>query len=140
ELTCVPIDSPEGRSYLKAMAASANFAWANRQCIGHFAQEALQKVFGKDKQLALLFDVAHNMAKFEQHEVDGKQVEVLVHRKGATRAFPAGRQEIPEVYRDVGQPVIIPGDMGTASYVLVGTEHAMKETFGSVCHGAGRVM
>jgi tRNA-splicing ligase RtcB len=140
ELTCVPIQSPEGQSYLKAMAAAANFAWANRQCIGHFAEEALQAVYGKDQKLSLLFDVAHNIAKFERHKVDGKDVDLLVHRKGATRAFPAFRKEIPEVYKSVGQPVIIPGDMGTASYVLVGTDRALFESFGSVCHGAGRVM
>jgi tRNA-splicing ligase RtcB (3'-phosphate/5'-hydroxy nucleic acid ligase) len=140
ELTCVPIQSPEGQSYLKAMAAAANFAWANRQCIGHFAEEALQSVFGKDQKLTLLFDVAHNIAKLERHRVDGKEVDLLVHRKGATRAFPAHRDEIPKVFHDVGQPVIIPGDMGTASYVLVGTERALFESFGSVCHGAGRVL
>jgi tRNA-splicing ligase RtcB len=140
ELTCVPIQSPEGQSYLKAMAAAANFAWANRQCIGHFAEEALRKVFGKEHKLTLLFDVAHNIAKFEQHKIDGKDMNVLVHRKGATRAFPAGRNEIPRAFHDVGQPVIIPGDMGTASYVLVGTDRALSESFGSVCHGAGRVL
>lgn len=140
ELACVPVESPEGKRYLSAMAAAANFAFANRQCISHWAQEVVDALFGKNTRLSLLYDVAHNMAKFETHQVSGKERLVLVHRKGATRAFPAGRKELPEVYSKIGQPVIIPGDMGRASYVLVGTERALAESFGSVCHGAGRLL
>lgn len=139
ELACCPIDSPEGRQYLSAMSAAANFAFVNRQCIAHYVRETVEKMF-PGTELKLLYDVAHNMAKFENHLVDDQMKQVLVHRKGATRAFPAGREELPEVYRQTGQPVIIPGDMGRASYILVGTELALRETFGSVCHGAGRVM
>ncbi len=140
ELSCCPINSPEGRQYLGAMAAAANFAFANRQCITHFIRQVVKKVFGKDHAVDLIYDVAHNMAKFEKHNVDGETKEVLVHRKGATRAFPAGRDELPSDLRPWGQPVIIPGDMGRASYVLVGEKRALSETFGSVCHGAGRLM
>ncbi len=140
ELSCCPINSPEGRQYLGAMAAAANFAFANRQCITHFIRQVVRKVFGKDHAVDLIYDVAHNMAKFEKHNVDGETKEVLVHRKGATRAFPAGRDELPSDLRPWGQPVIIPGDMGRASYVLVGEKRALSETFGSVCHGAGRLM
>ncbi len=140
QLACVPIQSPEGQSYLAAMRASANFAWANRQVILHFLRGSLEKLFGRDVRVDLIYDVCHNIAKQERHEVDGKKRTVLVHRKGATRAFPPGHREIPEAYRAIGQPVLIPGSMGTASWVLVGTELAMKETFGSVCHGAGRLM
>lgn len=139
ELACCPINSSEGKQYLAAMAASANFAFANRQLIAHWIRECVGKQFA-GAQLDLLYDVAHNMAKFERHNAYGIDKEVLVHRKGATRAFPAGRAELPEVYRSTGQPVIIPGDMGRASYILVGTDRALNETFGSVCHGAGRVM
>lgn len=139
ELACCPVDSPEGRQYLSAMSAAANFAFVNRQCIAHYVRETVEKMF-PGTELKLLYDVAHNMAKFENHLVDNQMKQVLVHRKGATRAFPAGREELPEVYRQTGQPVIIPGDMGRASYILVGTELALRETFGSVCHGAGRVM
>lgn len=139
ELACCPIQSPEGKQYLAAMAAAANFAFANRQCIAHLIRETVAKQF-PDAQLELLYDVAHNMAKFEMHNAYGIEKEVLVHRKGATRAFPAGRAELPPVYRQTGQPVIIPGDMGRASYILVGTQRALNETFGSVCHGAGRLM
>ncbi|MBZ0189856.1 MAG: RtcB family protein, partial [Candidatus Obscuribacterales bacterium] len=140
ELACCPIRSPEGENYLGAMAAAANFAFANRQCITHFIRQVVKKLFGTDTHLKLIYDVAHNMAKFEIHMVDGKEQSVLVHRKGATRAFPGGRKELAEVFSKTGQPVIIPGDMGRASYVLVGTERALEETFGSVCHGAGRLM
>ncbi|MFQ5818038.1 MAG: RtcB family protein, partial [Terriglobia bacterium] len=140
QLACVPVHSPEGRDYLAAMNAAANYAWANRQAMTHFTRRALQRVLGPETEVRVVYDVAHNIAKRERHVVDGKEREVLVHRKGATRAFPAGRPEVPEVYRDVGQPVLIPGSMGTASYVLVGTEKAMEETFGTVCHGAGRRM
>jgi tRNA-splicing ligase RtcB len=140
QLACVPIQTPEGRDYLAAMAASANFAWANRQAITHFTRKAFEKIFGPEAKLRVVYDVAHNIAKRERHRVDGEEKEVLVHRKGATRSFPAGAPELPAGYRDVGQPVLIPGSMGTASFVLVGTEKAMEETFGTVCHGAGRAM
>ena len=143
ELACVPFKSTEGQSYFGAMAAAANFAWANRQAITHWVREAFAEVFGESPEslgLEVIYDVAHNIAKIEEHEVDGKKMKLIVHRKGATRAFAAGHPQIPQVYRDVGQPVLIPGDMGTASYILVGTEKAMQETFGSTCHGAGRVM
>lgn len=140
QLACVPINSPEGQSYLGAMRAAANFAWANRQAITHFVRGAFRRMFGEQVHLRVVYDVAHNMAKHEQHMVNGKLRDVLVHRKGATRAFPPGHPEIPERYRAIGQPVLIPGSMGTASWVLVGCERAMQETFGSVCHGAGRLL
>jgi tRNA-splicing ligase RtcB len=140
QLACVPIQSEEGQAYLAAMRAAANFAWANRQGIMHFLRKAFQKVFGPGTRLDLIYDVCHNIAKHERYQVDGKKRDVLVHRKGATRAYPPGNWEIPSAYRDVGQPVLIPGSMGTASWVLVGAEGAMRETFGSVCHGAGRLM
>lgn len=137
QLACVPIRSREGRDYLGAMAAAANFAFANRQMITHWVREAFSHVYGTG-ELRVVYDVAHNIAKEEEHVIDGKNRRVLVHRKGATRAFPAHRKEIPKEYAEVGQPVLIPGSMGTSSYVLVGTEKAMEETFGSSCHGAGR--
>lgn len=140
ELACCPIQSSEGRSYIAAMAAAANFAFANRQCITHWIRQVVKKIFGSNHSLELVYDVTHNMAKFESHLVDGVEKEVLVHRKGATRAFPAGRNELFNQFREFGQPVIIPGDMGRASYVLVGTQKALTETFGSVCHGAGRLL
>lgn len=140
QLACVPSQSPEGQAYLSAMAACANFAWANRQAITHFTRQAFQKTFGDDSRLRVVYDVAHNIAKTERHRVGNNMENVLVHRKGATRSFPAGSPYIPEAYRDAGQPVLIPGSMGTASYVMVGTERAMEETFGTVCHGAGRAM
>lgn len=143
ELSCAPLDSPEARDYLGAMRAAANYAWANRQCIMHWTREAFLKVLQtspKKLGLELIYDVAHNIAKIEDHEVGGRQMKLVVHRKGATRAFPPGHPELPEIYRPLGQPVLIPGDMGRASFVLLGTEKAMKETFGSTCHGAGRVM
>jgi len=141
QLACAPIQSPEGQAYLGAMAAAANYAWANRQGITHFARKALDRIFSGQARVRVIYDVAHNIAKREWHVVDGgERREVLVHRKGATRAFPAGHPEIPARYRHVGQPVLIPGSMGTASWVLVGAEGAMRETFGSVCHGAGRMM
>src|SRR5438874_469484 len=127
QLACAPIHSPEGQRYLKAMAAAANFAWTNRQCIAHAARGAFKRVFGDNTNLTVIYDVAHNIAKLEGHQIDGEKKLVLVHRKGATRAFP-------------GQPVFIPGSMGTASYFLLGQEGSMRETFGSACHGAGRVM
>jgi tRNA-splicing ligase RtcB (3'-phosphate/5'-hydroxy nucleic acid ligase) len=140
QLACVPSQSPEGKNYLAAMAAAANFAWANRQAITHFTRRSFAKVFGEAARLSVVYDVAHNIAKRERHHVGAGEEEVLVHRKGATRSFPAGSPFIPEAYQDAGQPVLIPGSMGTASYVLVGTERAMEETFGTVCHGAGRAM
>jgi len=143
QLACAPLDSPEARRYLSAMACAANYAWANRQTIFALVARALEQVFGADRRalgLRQVYDVCHNIAKFEQHEVDGERRILCVHRKGATRAFPAGHPETPEPYRQVGQPVLIPGDMGTASYLLVGTERAMQETWGSTCHGAGRVL
>jgi tRNA-splicing ligase RtcB (3'-phosphate/5'-hydroxy nucleic acid ligase) len=140
QLACVPVGSPEAKDYLAAMAASANFAWANRQAITHFTRGAFRRIFQDDVNLRVVYDVAHNIAKRERHTIGDKQQNVLVHRKGATRSFPAGSPELPAAYQDAGQPVLIPGSMGTASYVLVGTERAMRETFGTVCHGAGRVM
>jgi tRNA-splicing ligase RtcB len=142
QLACSPVKSPEGQAYLAAMRCAANYAWANRQCITHWVREAFCRVLGKsdaEAGLELIYDVTHNIAKIEEHEVDGKQEKLCVHRKGATRAFPAGHPDVPQKYSPVGQPILIPGDMGRASYVLVGTEQAMKETFGSTCHGAGRV-
>jgi tRNA-splicing ligase RtcB len=140
QLACVPANSPEGQAYLGAMRASANFAWANRQGITHFTREAFKRIFGQKETLRVVYDVCHNIAKLEWHRVNGRDRRVLVHRKGATRAFPMGRPEIPEAYKDIGQPVLIPGSMGTASYVLVGAKGSLEETFGTTCHGAGRVM
>ena len=140
QLACVPANSPEGKDYLAAMAAAANFAWANRQAITHFARHSFAKIFGSGARLRVVYDVAHNIAKRELHRLGPGQQEVLVHRKGATRSFPAGSPFIPQAYQEAGQPVLIPGSMGTASYVLVGTERAMEETFGTVCHGAGRAL
>ena len=143
QLACAPIKSKEAENYLKAMAAAANFAWTNRQMIVHWIRESFQNVLGEDPEdleMHIVYDVCHNIAKLEEHVIDGKRRKVYVHRKGATRAFGPGRSEVPLKYRDVGQPVLIPGDMGTASYILKGTEIAMKESFGSTCHGAGRVM
>jgi tRNA-splicing ligase RtcB len=142
QLACAPVSSSEGKAYFGAMAAAANYAWANRQAMMHWVREAFEKTFGMGAEklgLSLVYDVAHNIAKFEEHDVSGKKAKLCVHRKGATRAFPAGHPDVPEDYRAIGQPVIIPGDMGTASWVLVGTQRAMQETFGSTCHGAGRV-
>ncbi len=140
QLACCPIHAPEGQAYLGAMCAAANFAWANRQGIMHFLRGAFRRVFGDGAHLDLIYDVCHNIAKRERYELDGRKRDLLVHRKGATRAFPAGHREIPVEYRHVGQPVFVPGSMGTASWVLAGAEGAMRETFGSVCHGAGRLM
>jgi tRNA-splicing ligase RtcB len=140
EFACVPFNSPEGQRYFSAMAAAANYAWANRQMITHFVRKAWKSILGeKASSLITLYDVAHNIIKKEKYNINGKETEVAVHRKGATRAFPPGHPEIPEKYRGVGQPVIIPGSMGTASYVLVGTKEA-EEAFYSTCHGAGRTM
>jgi tRNA-splicing ligase RtcB len=137
QLACVPVGSPEGKAYLSAMAAAANFAFANRQMMTHWARDAFGRILGR-AGLALVYDVCHNIAKFEEHGAGNHPRTLLVHRKGATRAFPAGHQGLPDDLRPVGQPVLIPGSMGTSSYVLVGTPAAMAETFGSSCHGAGR--
>ncbi len=143
ELAAAPGKSPEGQDYLAAMAAAANFAWANRQSITHWVRESFQKVFGmsaEDLEMHLIYDVAHNIAKIEKHKVNGETSTVYVHRKGATRAFPPEHPELPQKYRTIGQPVIIPGTMGTASYILRGRKEAMELSFGSTAHGAGRVM
>ena len=143
QLACAPINSKEGQDYHAAMACGANYAWANRQMIMHWVRQSFEKVFARpaeDMGMNLVYDVAHNIAKVEEHTYEGKRRKVYVHRKGATRAFPAGHPEVPSIYRSVGQPVLIPGDMGVGSYVLVGTERAMQESFGSTCHGAGRIM
>jgi tRNA-splicing ligase RtcB len=143
ELCCAPIGSPEGEQYLAAMAAAANFAFANRQIITREVRDTFEEVFGLGSgkmELSLVYDVCHNIAKFEEHQVDGTMRRLVVHRKGATRAFPAGHPKTPLAYRATGQPVLIPGDMGRYSYVLVGSDLALRETFGSSCHGAGRVL
>lgn len=140
QLACAPVSSKYGQDYLAAMFAAANYAWANRQVITHRVRETLDHLVGRGVKVRVVYDVAHNMAKLEEHEVDGRKRLLCVHRKGATRAFAAGHPELPDDYRAVGQPVFIPGSMGTASYTMVGTERAMDETFGSVCHGAGRAM
>src|SRR5574340_216280 len=143
QLACAPVPSREGQDYLAAMAAAANYAWANRQCITHWTREAFAWVFGKGAHkldLEIIYDVAHNIAKLEEHPVGGVTKRLCVHRKGATRAFGPGQPQLLPLHRKLGQPVIVPGDMGTASYLLVGTEQAMRETWGSTCHGAGRVM
>jgi tRNA-splicing ligase RtcB len=142
QLACAPIGSREGKDYMAAMTAAANFAWANRQCIAHLVRQSFASVFERrpeDMGMRPIYDVAHNIAKIEKHHIDGREVTVCVHRKGATRAFPAGHPEIPAAYRQVGQPVLVPGDMGRYSYLAVGTERAMAETWGSTCHGAGRL-
>ena len=143
QLACAPADSPEGKKYIAAMRAAANYGFTNRQLLMQQAREVFATEFGRkweDLGMELLYDVAHNIAKLETHVVDGKKKKVWVHRKGATRAFPAGHPELPDAYRAVGQPVIIPGDMGRASWVLVGAAGSMERTFGSTCHGAGRAM
>lgn len=140
QLACVPVHSREGQRYLAAMRAAANFAWANRQGISHFARQSFRRIFGPKTVLKVVYDVCHNIAKLERHASNGQQRSLMVHRKGATRAFPAGRPELPAAYAAAGQPVFIPGSMGTASYVLAGTDAAMRETFGTTCHGAGRLM
>jgi tRNA-splicing ligase RtcB len=143
ELACVPNSSEEGESYRKAMFAALNFAWSNRQMITHWTRKAFERVFKQseaDLDMKLVYDVAHNIAKVEKHKIDGKLKSVVVHRKGATRAFPAGRDEIPQKYRDLGQPVFIPGSMGTGSWILLGQPNSMDLSFGSTAHGAGRMM
>lgn len=143
ELVCAPMDSPEGQHYLAAMRSAANFAFCNRQILAHMAQRAFEQVLaGKIRQYHLrpVYDIAHNMGKIETHLIDGKPVKVCVHRKGATRAFGPGQAGLPEEYQTIGQPVLVPGSMGTASWVLVGTPTSMERSYGSTCHGAGRVM
>lgn len=143
ELACVPNTSEEGESYRKAMFSALNFAWSNRQMITHWTRKSFQRVFGmseSDLDMGLVYDVAHNIAKIETHKVDGRDRRLVIHRKGATRAFPPGRSEVPDKYRDLGQPVLIPGSMGTASWILLGRPGSMDLSFGSTAHGAGRMM
>jgi len=143
ELVCAPLSSPEGQDYLAAMKAAANYAFANRQVLAHHIRRSFEQVLAgkvQNHHIYQIYDIAHNMAKVETHEVDGRKVKLCVHRKGATRAFGPGSAELPSVYRDIGQPVLVPGSMGTASWVLVGTQASMTRTFGSTCHGAGRTM
>lgn len=143
QLCCAPISSPEGQDYLAAMAAAANFAFANRQIISHWVQETLEQVLHlgpSSLHLNLIYDLCHNIAKFEEHEWEGQKRKLCIHRKGATRAFPPHHPQVPRDFQDIGQPVLIPGDMGRYSYILLGGAQAMTETFGSTCHGAGRVM
>jgi tRNA-splicing ligase RtcB len=143
ELACVPNNSEEGESYRKAMFSALNFAWSNRQMLTHWTRKSFERVFNQtesDLEMKLVYDVAHNIAKVEKHKVDDKERKVVVHRKGATRAFPANRNEIPSRYRDLGQPVLVPGSMGTASWVLLGQPNSMDLSFGSTAHGAGRTM
>ncbi|HEY3373966.1 MAG TPA: RtcB family protein [Candidatus Aquicultor sp.] len=141
QLSCAPVNSKEGREYYAAMACAVNYAFVNRQVLSHWVRESFERVLKQSAEslgMRLLYDVTHNIAKFEEHEVDGSIKRVCVHRKGATRAFAPGNPLVPQSYRDTGQPVLVPGDMGSESYVLCGTEAAMKQTFGSACHGAGR--
>ncbi len=141
QLACAPIRSEEGKNYLAAMRAAANYAWANRQCLSGMTQRVFEKVFQQGPAalgISSVYDVAHNIVKIEEHVIDGKKMKLAVHRKGATRAFPPNHPEVPDSCKEVGQPVLIPGDMGRASYVLAGTEKAMSESLGSTCHGAGR--
>jgi tRNA-splicing ligase RtcB len=143
QLACTPLNSPRGKHYLAAMACAANYAWANRQILMHLTREVFEKTLRlspRELKMRLVYDVCHNIAKIETFMIHGRSKKLCVHRKGATRAYPAGHEAIPLCYRPVGQPVLIPGDMGSGSYVLVGQEKALKETFGSACHGAGRVM
>src|SRR5256885_2191263 len=143
ELAACPSKSPEAEDYLPAMSAACNFAWVNRQMITHWARQAFEKVFAKSADLMdmrIVYDVCHNVAKIESHQIDGEATKVIVHRKGATRSFPPGHPDVPAQYRDVGQPVLIPGSMGTSSWVLIGTPKAMELSFGTTAHGAGRFM
>jgi tRNA-splicing ligase RtcB len=141
QLACAPVESSEGSQYLAAMRCAANFAWCNRQHIAHWVRDAFLEVFGASAgSMRQVYDIAHNIAKIERHVVDGRQMTVCVHRKGATRAFPPHHPALPRRYAAIGQPVLIPGDMGRCSYVAVGTALAMQETFGSTCHGAGRLL
>ena len=140
QLINAPFEHPLGQAYYSAMNCAANYAFANREILGHLVRKAFWKVFGRDTRVDLIYDVAHNIAKVEEYEVDGKRRKLVVHRKGATRSLGPGSEKVPSIYREVGQPVIIPGDMGTASYLLVGTKKAEEKTFGSTAHGAGRVL
>jgi tRNA-splicing ligase RtcB len=144
ELACIPNNSIEGENYRKAMYSALNFAWSNRQIITHFTRKTFEKIFSSSEtglDMKLVYDVAHNIAKVERHKVDGEGMrDLVVHRKGATRAFPAGMEQVPEKYRQIGQPVIIPGSMGTASWILVGNKKSLDLSFGSTAHGAGRTM
>ena len=143
QLVCAPLNSPEGQRYFGAMVSAANYAWANRQCMAHLARRSFEEVLAgrvRNFDLDTVYDVAHNIAKIEDHVVDGKKTRLCIHRKGATRAFGPGHPAVTPIYRAVGQPVLVPGDMGTASYVLAGTADAMEESFGTSCHGAGRTM
>jgi tRNA-splicing ligase RtcB len=143
QLACAPIKSDQGRRYLAAMACAANYAWANRQVLMHRTRETFLSTLSASPRtlgMDLLYDVCHNIAKKERHKVNGQEATLCVHRKGATRAFPPGHEMVPEIYRRAGQPVLIPGDMGTYSYVLAGAQGAMEKSFGSSCHGAGRVL
>jgi tRNA-splicing ligase RtcB len=143
ELVCAPFESSEGQEYFRAMACAANFAFANRQLLAHLIRDSFEQVLGgkiSNFHLCQVYDIAHNMAKVEEHTIAGHAMRLCVHRKGATRAFGPGSAVLPDDLRDIGQPVLIPGSMGTASYVLAGTKGAMQDTFGSTCHGAGRVM
>ncbi|MFA9404902.1 MAG: RtcB family protein [Anaerolineales bacterium] len=143
ELVCAPLNSPEGKRYLAAMACAANYAFCNRQILAHYVRESFENIFAgkmKNWDLTQVYDIAHNMGKIEEHIIQGKKMRVCVHRKGATRAFGPGFSGLPEEYRNLGQPVLVPGSMGTASWVLLGTEKSMQQSFGSTCHGAGRVM
>lgn len=143
QLACAPVNSLEGQNCFKAMSAAANYAWANRQLILHWVRESFEKALGRsseEMEMKCVYDVCHNICKREEHDFEGKRRMLYIHRKGATRAFDSSRSEVPLKYRSVGQPVLIPGDMGSASYVLVGTSKAMSDTFGSTCHGAGRLM
>ncbi len=139
ELSCVPFNSPEGQRFFKAMCAGANYAWANRQMITFHIREVWKKILGEKQNLRLLYDVAHNIAKIEEHKINGKKTKLIMHRKGATRAFPPNHPEIPKIYQESGQPVLVPGSMGTSSYILAGTRDS-REAWHSVCHGAGRIM
>lgn len=143
ELVCAPLSSPEGQDYLAAMKAAANFAFANRQVLTYHIRRSFEDVLAgkvKNPHIYQIYDIAHNMAKIEEHGSHGRRVKVCVHRKGATRAFGPGSPVLPDIYRDIGQPVLVPGSMGTASWVLLGTEGSMAQTFGSTCHGAGRLL
>jgi tRNA-splicing ligase RtcB len=143
QLACAPAKSNEVEDYIGAMSSAANYAWSNRQMITHWTRESFEKTFGKSADqldMGLIYDVAHNIAKIEEHDIDGGKKKVYVHRKGATRAFPPGHPAIPPEYRDIGQPVLIPGSMGTASWVLIGTPKSMQLSFGTTAHGAGRSM
>ncbi|NQT89795.1 MAG: RtcB family protein, partial [Candidatus Omnitrophica bacterium] len=143
QLACAPFNSAEGKRYFGAMKCAANYAWNNRQCLMHLVRLTFEKIFSESWQglgMSLVYDVAHNIAKVEKYKIDGKEKSLCIHRKGATRAFGPGQPDLPPIYKNIGQPVIIPGDMGTNSYLLAGTQKAMDDSFGSTCHGAGRCL